>query len=120
MKIYNNNIISFKYGENWIEKDRSEYPFSIVVLKNNLTENTIIDISRIPINYNKGEIHSTKDYREFIENYIKNTFDSKILNSAEIIVAGKHVFDIIATQNFKDFKLEERFIRFVKNNTFIN
>lgn len=118
MKNYNNknnNIISFKYGENWIEKDKSDDPFSIVVLSNNLTENTIMDISRIPINYNEGEIHTTDNYHEFSEKYIKNTFDSEILNSTEILVAGENACDITATRIFEDLKLEERFIGFVKN-----
>lgn len=115
MRNYNNKIISFKYGENWIERDKSNDPFSIVVLSNNLTENTIMDISRIPINYNEGEIHTTDNYHEFNERYIKNTFDSKILNSSKILVDGEDACDITAARNFKDLKLEERFIGFVKN-----
>ncbi|MBZ9570134.1 hypothetical protein KQY27_01010 [Methanobrevibacter sp. TMH8] len=115
MKTYNNSIISFKYGENWIEKDKSDDPFSIVVLTNNLTENTTMDISKIPINYNKGEINTTDQYHEITEKYIKNRFDSEILNSSEILVDGENACDITASMNFKDLKLEERFIGFVKN-----
>ena len=115
MRNYNNKVISFKYGENWTEKEKSSDPFSILVLSNNLTEKTIMDISRILINYDKDEHHTIDEYHEITENYVKNTFDSKILNSNRIVVAGESAWNIIATRNFKELKLEERFIGFVKN-----
>ena len=76
--VYIDNGISFKYNENWIKKYKSNDPFSIFAMYNNLSEKTILDISKIPINYKNGKNYTTTDYEVYTKRYIINTFDSEI------------------------------------------
>ncbi|MEA4957802.1 hypothetical protein SDC9_07597 [bioreactor metagenome] len=113
--VYSDEDISFKYNENWTKKYKSNDYFSIFARYNNLSEKTILDISKIPINYNKGENHTNNDYKKYTERYILNTFDSEIIKTKKITIANLEAWDIWTKRNFEDMEIEERFIGFIKN-----
>jgi photosystem II reaction center protein PsbP len=115
MPTYINEIISFKYGENWIKTYNSKDPFSIIAFCNNLSKKSVIDISRIPINYNIGKTYDSQHYKKSVERYIKNRPASEILKKDFIEIAGEKAYDIWAKRIFNDVKIEERFIGLIKN-----
>jgi len=113
--VYNDNDISFKYNENWIKKYKSNDPFSIFAMYNNLSEKTILDISKIPIDYNEGQHHTNADYEMYTKKYIVNTFDSEIIKNIKVKIGDIEACDIWTKRNFRDMEIEERFIGFIKN-----
>ncbi len=113
--VYIDNGISFKYNENWIKKYKSNDPFSIFAMYNNLSEKTILDISKIPINYKNGKNYTTTDYEVYTKRYIINTFDSEITKTNKTKIDDIEACDIWAKRRFRDMEFEERFIGFIKN-----